>query len=89
MKGAHMTELLYFILGITFAYVIEPLLEKIMTLILTVLDVALGNCHITLTQQKKEIERILEEPNITPRPIGFALEEVKNEEDKNDEPEDG
>ena len=84
-----MTELIYFILGITFAYVIEPLLEKIITLIITLLDVALGNCHITLTQQKKVIERILEEPNETSRPIGFALEEEKVEEDKNDEPEGG
>ena len=84
-----MTELTFFILGIAFAYVIEPLLEKIMTLIITMLDVALGNCHITLTQQKKEIERILEEPNKSPRPIGFALEEEKVEEDKNDEPEGG
>ena len=84
-----MKELVYFILGITFAYVIEPLLEKIMTLILTRFDVAIGKCHITLTQQKKEIERILEEPNETPRPIGFALEEEKVEEDKDDEPEGG
>lgn len=89
MKGAPMIELIYFILGITFAYVIEPLLEKIMALITTLLDVALGNCHITLTQQEKEIERILEEPNESPRPIGFALEEEKVEEDKSDEPEGG
>ena len=84
-----MKELLIFVLGITFAYVIEPLLEKIMTLILTMFDVATGKCHIKLTQQKKEIERILEEPNETPRPIGFALEEEKVEEDKDDEPEGG
>lgn len=84
-----MTELVYFILGIAFAHVIEPLLEKIMTLIITLLDVALGNCHITLTQQKKEIERLLEEPNETPRPIGFALKEERVEEGKNDEPEGG
>lgn len=89
MKGARMKELLIFVLGITFAYVIEPLLEKIMTLILTMFDVAIGNCHITLTQQKKEIERILEEQNEFSHPIGFALNEERVEEDKSDEPEGG
>lgn len=92
MKGAPMKELLFFILGITFAYVIEPLLEKIMTLILTLFDVALGKCHIQLTHQKKEIENIMEENQ--PQkifPIGFATSKPIEEEmeDEEDEPESG
>lgn len=90
MKGAPMKELLFFVLGITFAYVIEPLLEKLMTLILTALDIALGNCHIKLTRQKKEIENIMEENQPQKSfPIGFAAQEENIEEDEEDEPEGG
>lgn len=83
-----MKELLYFILGITFANVIEPLLEKLMAFILTIMDVAIGNCHIQLTQQKKEIEDILERTD-NKLPIGFSIEEETVEEDKKNEPDGG
>lgn len=86
-----MTELTFFILGIAFAYVVEPLLEKIMSFILTAWDVAIGSLHIKLTKQRRAIEKIQEEsePKVS-HPIGFSLATVPTEEeDDEDEPEDG
>ena len=69
-----MTELIFFILGIGFTYVVEPMLEKLMCFILTALDVATGSLHIKLTQQRKVIEQIQEGTITTAKTfsIGFA-----------------
>ena len=86
-----MKELLFFIFGISFAYIVEPLLEKLMCFVLTAIDVATGNLHIKLNQQRKIIEEIQEGTVSTKSfPIGFAAptDEVM-EEDEEDDPEDG
>lgn len=85
-----MKELMLFILGIVFAYVVEPLLEKTMTFILTAWDVAIGNLHVKLTKQRRAIEKIQEETEEkVSHQIGFSLETEPREEDDEDDTDDG
>ena len=84
-----MKELLFFLFGVAFAYIVEPIIEKLMCYILTAFDVGIGYLHIKLNQQRKIIEDIQEE-SIPKRSfqMGFTVP-ADNEECEDDDAESG
>ncbi len=89
MEDNHL-ELLFFIFGILFAYIAEPLLESIVGWIHIKIEANKGKSHITIAEHQKKIENI-QEP-ITPKApqIGFAIPNpIEEEWEEEDEPEGG
>lgn len=78
-----MNIFIFFLLGILFAGVISPILEEIVTLILSIIEVAKGKCSLKLAKISKEIDN-LRQSTTNSSAIGFIVSEEEEEED-NDE----
>lgn len=82
--------LLYFILGVLFIEIGIPIVEAIVTLILTWIEVAKGSASLKITKMSADITKIQEglEEDKTPKPrIGFQVpvaEEIYEEEEENE-----
>lgn len=82
--------LLYFILGVLFIEVGIPIIEAIVTLILTWIKVAKGSASLKITKMSADITKIqegLEEDKTPKRLIGFQVpvaEEIYEEEEEDE-----
>lgn len=82
--------LLYFILGVLFIEIGIPIVEAIVTLILTWIEVAKGSASLKITKMSADITKIQEglEEDKAPKPrIGFqapVAEEIYEEEEENE-----
>ena len=75
---------LYFILGILFIEVVIPIVEALVTLILTWIEVAKGKSSLTIAQLSADVAK-LTEPEEPPRhAIGFVIPN-NNEEEEDDQ----
>lgn len=82
--------LLYFILGVLFIEIGIPIIEAIVTLILTWIEVAKGSASLKITKMSADITKIqegLEEDKTPKRLIGFQVPVAKEiyEEEEEDE----
>lgn len=81
---------LYFILGVLFIEVGIPIVEAIVTLILTWIEVVKGSASLKITKMSADITKIQEglEEDKTPKPrIGFQVpvaEEIYEEEEEDE-----
>lgn len=83
--------ILYFILGVLFIEVGIPIVEAIVTLILTWIEVVKGSASLKITKMSADITKIqegLEEDKAPPKPrIGFQVpvaEEIYEEEEEDE-----
>lgn len=82
--------LLYFILGVLFIEVGLPIVEAIVTLILTWIEVAKGSASLKIAHMSADVAKIQEdlEKDDTPKyAIGFRMpeaEEIYEEEEENE-----
>ena len=78
---------LYFILGILFIEVVIPLIEAIVTLLLTVIEIFKGKCSLKISQISAEIQELTKEEEMPHRAIGFVVDSDDNydEEEEDDE----
>ena len=73
-----MNIFIFFLLGILFAGIISPILEEIVTLILSIIEVAKGKCSLKLAKISKEIDNIRQSTNNSSA-IGFIVSEEEEE----------
>lgn len=62
----------YFIAGMLFATIIGPLLDALLSVIMTGLEVIKGKWTLKITEYNYQIQNIGEEPIKTPNLIGFS-----------------
>lgn len=75
---------LYFILGILFIEVVIPIVEALVTLILTWIEVAKGKSSLKITQLSADIAKLTEPKEPPHHAIGFVIpndNEYEEEED--------
>lgn len=76
---------LYFILGILFIEVVIPVVEALVTLILTWIEVAKGKSSLKITQLSADIQKLSEPEEPPPQAIGFVVPTEEYEEEEDDE----
>ena len=76
---------LYFILGILFIEVVIPIVEALVTLILTWIEVAKGKSSFTIAQLSADVAKINEPEKQPQRAIGFVVPSDENYEEEEDD----
>ena len=76
---------LYFILGILFIEVVIPIVEALVNLILTLIEVAKGKSSFTIAQLSADIAKINEPEKQPQRAIGFVVPSDENYEEEEDD----
>ena len=76
---------LYFILGILFIEVVIPIVESLVNLILTWIEVAKGKSSFTIAQLSADIAKINEPEKQPQRAIGFVVPSDENYEEEEDD----
>ena len=76
---------LYFILGVLFIEVVIPIVEALVTLILSWIEVAKGKSSFTIAQLSAEIAKINEPEKQPQRAIGFVVPSDENYEEEEDD----
>ena len=76
---------LYFILGILFIEVVIPIVEALVNLILTWIEVAQGKSSFTFAQLSADIAKINEPEKQPQRAIGFVVPSDENYEEEEDD----
>ena len=76
---------LYFILGVLFIEVVIPIVEALVTLILTWIEVAKGKSSFTIAQLSADIAKINEPEEPPHRVIGFVVPSDENYEEEEDD----
>lgn len=76
---------LYFILGILFIEVVIPIVEALVNLILTWIEVVKGKSSFTIAQLSADIAKINEPEKQPQRAIGFVIPSDENYEEEEDD----
>lgn len=70
-----MIIILYFILGMLFIQIISPLIDGLVSLLLTIIEVAKGYFNVKIGQFNLQLKKDYEKEEVHMSAIGFAREE--------------